>query len=75
MGKLRLPGHRSRGQQGYILLDVLAALAIALIGLAVFLGSLAGAGRLTAAQAERVSRTLEQRNSDATSQVISIPSD
>jgi len=71
VGKL----NRSRGERGFVLLDVLAALAIALLGLTVFIGSLAGAGRIAIAQADRVVRTIEQRNADAETRVVTFPAE
>jgi type II secretory pathway component PulJ len=59
-----------RRERGFVLLDVLAALAIAMIGLAVFFGGLSGVTRLVARQGERVLQILAQRSSDAESQTV-----
>ena len=64
-------GHRGRrGEHGYILLDVLIAMGIALVGLAVFFGGLGAAARLAVVQGERVRLVVEQRNVDAKDQAI-----
>ncbi|HEY9593785.1 MAG TPA: hypothetical protein VHE79_04865 [Spirochaetia bacterium] len=65
MGRLR---RRSTG--GYVVLDALVALAIALVGLVVFLGSLNGVTRIVAAQRQRVTHVIEERNADAKSAVL-----
>lgn len=64
MGRL---SHRA-GERGYIFLDVLVAVTVALVGLAVFLASLNGVARIVAAQRQRVLRVIEQRNADAKDQ-------
>jgi hypothetical protein len=64
------PGRSRRAQRGFVLLDVLAALAIAMIGLAVFFGALSSVTRLVARQGERVQQTVTQRSSDAKSQTV-----
>jgi hypothetical protein len=69
VGKLK----SRRGEYGWILLDVLSALAVAFVGLSVVIGGLAGAGRMTAAQRERVTRIVQERNTDAESQVSTFP--
>ena len=59
-------GHRGRlGEHGYILLDVLIAMGIALVGLAVYFGGLSVASRLVVVQGERVRIVVERRNADA----------
>ncbi len=55
---------RERGARGYILLDALVAMAIALIGLATFMGSLSALGRIALRQAARVHTIVDQRNAD-----------
>ncbi len=75
-GRSRRGTARARGKaarRGWVLLDVLAALAIALVGLSLVIGGLSLAGRLTSAQAQRISRMLEQRNADAKAQVVTFP--
>jgi type II secretory pathway pseudopilin PulG len=66
MGRLR----RRRGTGGYILLDVLVAMAIAVVGLAVFLASLSGVVRTVSMQRHRILRVIEQRNADAKDQTL-----
>ena len=61
MGGLR----RRRGEHGYILLDVLIAMGIVLVGLAVVFGGLGVAARLAVVQGERVRLAVEARNEDA----------
>jgi type II secretory pathway pseudopilin PulG len=61
MGVMR----RGSGQRGFVLLDVLVALVIVLLGLAVFLGNLGAAQRIAARQASRAAAIIEQRNADA----------
>ncbi len=80
MGKLsereRAPRRRSRRggrERGFILLDVLAALVIAMIGISAFLGGLSGAMRIAGRQGERVHQAVEQRNADAEAQEITFP--
>jgi hypothetical protein len=64
-------GHRGRrGEHGYILLDVLIAMCIALVGLAVFFGGLGVAARLAVVQGERVRLVVERRNADAKDRAI-----
>ena len=64
-------GHRGRrGERGYILLDVLIAMCIALVGLAVFFSGLAVATRLAVVQGERVRLVVERRNADAKDRAI-----
>ena len=64
MGRLR----RRRSESGYVLLDVLVAASIALVGLAVILGSLGIAARNAAAERVRVLHIIEERNTDARNQ-------
>lgn len=59
MGRLR----RSSG--GYILLDALAALAIALAGMVILLASLSAFGRIAIRQSARIQALIEERNTDA----------
>jgi hypothetical protein len=59
-----------RGERGYILLDVLIAMGIALVGLAVFFGGLDVAARLAVVQGERVRLVVERRNADAKDRAI-----
>ncbi len=65
-GTLRQPRDegRRRGTRGYILLDALVAMAIALIGLATFMGSLSALGRIALRQAARIHTIVDQRNAD-----------
>jgi hypothetical protein len=77
VGRLRGIGQRTRrigrglrGRGGYILLDVIAAMAIALVGLVVVMGSLATLGRIAVRQASRVHSIVEQRNADAQDQAV-----
>jgi hypothetical protein len=53
------------GQNGYVLLDVLAALAIVLVGLSVLLGDLGAVQRAAARSNARSAATIEKRNADA----------
>jgi type II secretory pathway component PulJ len=62
---------RHRNERGYVMLDVLVAVTIALVGLAVFLTSLNGVMRIVAAQRQRVMHVIEQRNADAKDQALS----
>jgi bifunctional N-acetylglucosamine-1-phosphate-uridyltransferase/glucosamine-1-phosphate-acetyltransferase GlmU-like protein len=71
VGKLK----SSRGERGYVLLDVLATLAIALVGLAVCAGGLVAAGRLVVRQSERVLQIIEQRNCDEKSRTVAFAGD
>jgi type II secretory pathway pseudopilin PulG len=71
VGKLRRQPRRA--ERGFILLDVLAALAIAMIGISVFLGGLSGVMRIAGRQGERVHHAVEQRNADAEAQEITFP--
>ena len=64
---------RRRGERGFVLLDVLAALAIAMIGISVFLGGLSSALRIAGRQGERVQHAVEQRNADAEAQEVTFP--
>jgi hypothetical protein len=66
MAKLRL----RRTERGYVLLDVLVAAFIALVGLAVILGSLGIAARSAASERARVLHLIEQRNANAQNQTI-----
>ncbi len=65
MGRLRRRG----GQRGFALLDVLVAMAIALVGLAACLAALGTAARIVTRQAERARIVIEQRNGDETKKV------
>jgi hypothetical protein len=58
-------GRLSGRSGGYILLDALAALAIALVGMAVLLSSLSALGRIALRQSERTRALIEARNTDA----------
>jgi len=66
MGGLR----RRRAAGGYVLLDVLTAMAIAVAGLAVFFSGLAAVARVVSTQEKRVLLSIEKRNGDAKSQAI-----
>ena len=59
-----------QGERGYILLDVLIAMGIALVGLAVFFGGLHVAARLAVVQGERVRLIVERRNADEKDRAI-----
>lgn len=59
--------------RGSVLLDVVAAMAIALAGLTLVLGTIATLGRVTMRQAERVHAIIEQRNTDAKDRAVAFP--
>jgi bifunctional N-acetylglucosamine-1-phosphate-uridyltransferase/glucosamine-1-phosphate-acetyltransferase GlmU-like protein len=59
--------------RGFVLLDVVAAMAIALAGLTLVLGTIATLGRVTMRQAERVHAIIEQRNTDAKDRAVAFP--
>jgi hypothetical protein len=63
-------GLRRHAEEGYIVLDALVALAIALFGLVVFMSSLNAVSRIVAAQHGRVIHVIEERNADAKSAVL-----
>jgi hypothetical protein len=63
----------SRAAGGYVLLDVIAALAVVLTGLVLVLGTIATLGRVTIRQAERVRVLIEQRNADAQDRAVELP--
>jgi hypothetical protein len=63
-------GLRGRAEDGYIVLDALVALAVALLGLVVFLGSLNAVSRIVAAQHGRIVHVIEERNADAKGAVL-----
>lgn len=50
---------------GFILLDALAALTIALAGMAILLASLSTLGRIAIRQSARIQALIEERNADA----------
>jgi bifunctional N-acetylglucosamine-1-phosphate-uridyltransferase/glucosamine-1-phosphate-acetyltransferase GlmU-like protein len=56
-----------------VLLDVVAAMAIALAGLTLVLGTISTLGRVTLRQAERVRTIIEQRNTDAKDRTVAFP--
>ena len=56
-----------------MLLDVVAAMAIALAGLTLVLGTISTLGRVTLRQAERVRAIIEQRNTDAKDRTVAFP--
>ena len=56
-----------------MLLDVVAAMAIALVGLTLVLGTISTLGRVTMRQAERVHAIIEQRNADAKDRTVTFP--
>jgi hypothetical protein len=55
-----------RGGRGWILLDVVAALAVALAGIAAAAATLATLARVAAREAADVRAIVEERNADAT---------
>ncbi|OHD68460.1 MAG: hypothetical protein A2177_03525 [Spirochaetes bacterium RBG_13_68_11] len=59
--------------RGSVLLDVVAAMAIALAGLTLVLGTISTLGRVTMRQAERVHAIIEQRNADAKDRAVAFP--
>jgi bifunctional N-acetylglucosamine-1-phosphate-uridyltransferase/glucosamine-1-phosphate-acetyltransferase GlmU-like protein len=59
--------------RGFVLLDVVAAMAVALTGLAIVLGTLSSLGRIAIRQAERVHAVIEQRNTDAKDRAVATP--
>ena len=66
-----LKGRRGRrGEHGYILLDVLIAMGIALVGLGVLFGGLGVAARLAVVQGERVRLVVEGRNAEEKDRAI-----
>ena len=65
-----LSRRQRRGTRGYVLLDVIVAMAIALVGLTAFMGSLSALGRISLRQASRVHTIIEQRNTDAQSRAV-----
>jgi hypothetical protein len=63
----------SRAAGGYVLLDVIAALAVVVTGLALVLGTISTLGRVTIRQTERVRALIEQRNADARDRAVELP--
>ena len=63
----------NRAAGGYVLLDVIAALAVVLAGLTLVLGTISTLGRATIRQAERVHAVIEQRNTDAKDRTVELP--
>jgi bifunctional N-acetylglucosamine-1-phosphate-uridyltransferase/glucosamine-1-phosphate-acetyltransferase GlmU-like protein len=59
--------------RGFVLLDVVAAMAVALAGLALVLGTISTLGRVAIRQAEHVHAIIEQRNADAKDRVVTFP--
>jgi bifunctional N-acetylglucosamine-1-phosphate-uridyltransferase/glucosamine-1-phosphate-acetyltransferase GlmU-like protein len=59
--------------RGFVLLDVVAALAVVLTGLALVLGTVSTLGRITIRQAERVHAIIERRNADAKDRAVEFP--
>ncbi len=59
-------GGVSRGSRGWVLLDVVAAMAVAVAGLALVAGSVSTLARVAMRQAARVHEIIEERNADAT---------
>jgi hypothetical protein len=59
--------------RGSVLLDVVAAMAIALAGLTIVLGTISTLGRVALRQAERVHAIIEQRNTDAKNRTVVFP--
>jgi hypothetical protein len=55
----------SRGTRGWVLLDVVAALAVAVAGLAIVAGSVSTLARVALRQAALVREIIEERNGDA----------
>jgi hypothetical protein len=55
----------SRGTRGWVLLDVVAALAVAVAGLAIVAGSVSTLSRVAMREAARVREIIEERNEDA----------
>ena len=72
MGGLRRRsrGVRKRGAPGYILLDAIVAMVIALIGLTAVMGSLSALGRIALREGARLHSIIEQRNTDAQSHPV-----
>jgi hypothetical protein len=58
-------GGLSRGTRGWVLLDVVAALAVAVAGLAIVAGSVSTLARAAMREAARVREIIEERNGDA----------
>jgi hypothetical protein len=61
------------GSRGYVLLDVIAAMAVALTGLALVMGTLSTLGRVAIREAARVHAIIEQRNTDAKDRAVAFP--
>jgi bifunctional N-acetylglucosamine-1-phosphate-uridyltransferase/glucosamine-1-phosphate-acetyltransferase GlmU-like protein len=59
--------------RGFVLLDVVAAMAIAVAGLTLVLGTISTLGRVAMRQAERVHAIIEQRNTDAKDRTVAFP--
>ena len=59
--------------RGFVLLDVVAAMAITVAGLTLVLGTISTLGRVTMRQAERVHAIIEQRNTDAKDRAVAFP--
>lgn len=55
----------SRGTRGWVLLDVVAALAVAVAGLAMVAGSVSTLARVAMREAAHVREIIEERNADA----------
>jgi hypothetical protein len=55
----------NRGTRGWVLLDVVAALAVAVAGLAIVAGSVSTLARVAMREAARVHEIIEERNGDA----------
>ncbi len=61
---------RDRGENGFVLLDVLVTLTIIMIGFAVFISSLAMAARIAAKQSAGVAELIAQRSQHAKERTI-----
>jgi hypothetical protein len=66
-------GGLKRSSRGFVLLDLVAAMAVALTGLALVLGTISTLGRATIRQAERVHAIIERRNADAKDRAVEFP--
>jgi hypothetical protein len=55
----------SRGTRGWVLLDVVAALAVAVAGLTIVAASVSTLARVSMREAARVREIIEERNEDA----------